>query len=274
MRILITGGKGFIGRNLIKALNKNYKIFSPSTTELNLISEVEVDNFFLDKQFDWVIHCAIRGGRRINNDPKNILSDNLLMFYNLMRNQSKFKFLINFTSGAELDRSNNIGDETNNPNNFFPKDYYGISKNIISRLINNNKRFFNLRIYGVFGSDEREDRFITTCIRKIKSGKKIEIFQDKQFDFFFIDDLILIVSKILNSNQSLDLNNIDLVYKDKYLLSDIAKLLLNKFNISNGIAIKDNLLGLSYSGNYESYFDNLELKGFEYGIDFMIKNVK
>ena len=60
------------------------------------ISEVEVDNFFLDKQFDWVIHCAIRGGRRINNDPKNILSDNLLMFYNLMRNQSKFKFLINF----------------------------------------------------------------------------------------------------------------------------------------------------------------------------------
>ena len=86
--------------------------------------------------------------------------------------------------------------------------------------------------------------------------------------------MILIVSKILNSNQSLDLNNLDLVYKDKYLLSDIAKLLLNKFNISNGIAIKDNLLGLSYSGNYESYFDNLELKGFEYGIDFMIKNVK
>ena len=196
------------------------------------------------------------------------------MFYNLMRNQRKFKSLINFTSGAELDRSNNIGDETNDPNNFFPKDYYGISKNIISRLINNNKRFFNLRIYGVFGLDEREDRFITTCIRKIKSGKKIEIFQDKQFDFFYIDDLILIVSKILNSNQSLDLNNLDLVYKDKYLLSDIAKLLLNKFNISNGIVIKDNLLGLSYTGNYESYFDNLELKGFEYGIDFMIKNFK
>ena len=76
---------------------------------------------FKDKEFDWVIHCAIRGGRRIDKDSKNILSDNLLMFYNLIRNQNSFKFFINFTSGAELDRSNNIGYKINEPNIFFPK---------------------------------------------------------------------------------------------------------------------------------------------------------
>jgi len=274
MRILITGGGGFIGRNLKKALNKKNLVFTPSSEELDLLDVVKVNKYFKDKQFDWVIHCAIKGGRRLDKDSKNILSDNLLMFYNLMRYQKKFNFLINFTSGAELDRSNNIDDETNDPFNFFPNDYYGISKNIISRLINNDKRFFNLRVYGVFGLDEREDRFISTCIRKIKSGKKIEIFQDKQFDFLYIDDLILIVTKILHSSHSLKSNNLNLVYKDKYLLSDIAKILLNKYDISKEIVIKNNILGYSYTGSYDSFLDNLELKGFEYGIDYMINNVK
>jgi len=274
MKILVTGGNGFIGRSLIKVLKLEHKVFSPSRTDLDLTDSEAVEKYFLNKYFDSVIHCAITGGRRTENDTKDVLSDNILMFFNLMRNKMKFKSFINFSSGAELDRSINMKEAKNNPNKFFPKDYYGISKNIISRLIYNDKQFFNLRLYGVFGSEEGSDRFISRCIRKIKSGKKIEIFQDKQFDFFYIDDLVLLVLKILNSNQSLKSNELDLVYKHKYTLSDIGKLLLHKLNSSNGILIKDKHIGLSYIGSYDSFFDNIEFKGLEYGIDCMIKNAK
>ena len=39
MKILVTGGAGFIGRNLIKTLEKDYDVFSPSSSQLDLTDE-------------------------------------------------------------------------------------------------------------------------------------------------------------------------------------------------------------------------------------------
>jgi dTDP-4-dehydrorhamnose reductase len=64
MKILVTGGSGFIGRSLIKALKEEHDIFSPSSKELDLTSSEAVDKYLRNKYFDWVIHCAIEGGRR------------------------------------------------------------------------------------------------------------------------------------------------------------------------------------------------------------------
>ena len=36
MKILITGGSGFIGRSLIKAFKEDYDVFAPSSKELDL----------------------------------------------------------------------------------------------------------------------------------------------------------------------------------------------------------------------------------------------
>ena len=68
MKILITGGSGFIGRSLIKALNQEHEVFSPSSQELDLTNSYDVEKYLQNKYFDWVIQCAIKGGKRTSED--------------------------------------------------------------------------------------------------------------------------------------------------------------------------------------------------------------
>ena len=118
MKILITGGSGFVGRNLIKSLKEDNEVFYPSSKELDLTNSEAVDNYFRNKYFDWVIHCAIEGGKRIKEDSLDTTYKNLSMFFNLMRNRDRYDKLINFSTGAEFDRSKDITGD-NDVNNHF-----------------------------------------------------------------------------------------------------------------------------------------------------------
>ena len=44
MKILITGGSGFVGRNLVKSLKEDNEIFYPSSKDLDLTNSKSVDN--------------------------------------------------------------------------------------------------------------------------------------------------------------------------------------------------------------------------------------
>jgi UDP-glucose 4-epimerase len=57
------------------------------------------------------------------------------MFFNLMDNKDRFGKFINFASGAEFDRTSAIHSNTNNLKDSYPIDPYGMSKNIISRIL-------------------------------------------------------------------------------------------------------------------------------------------
>ena len=261
MKILITGGNGFVGRNLVKALKQEHEVFSPSSQELDLTDKDAVDKYLRTKYFDWVIHCAIRGGTRADQDSPYTTYNNLKMFFNLMNNKDRFGKLINFASGAEFDRTTNIDSVSNDLLSSYPVDYYGMAKNIISRIVQTTFHY-NFRIYGVFGIDENETRFIKASIRNIKEGKPIEIHQDKFFDFFYIDDLINVVKYYVNNpTYPLD-NNLDLVYQSKLKLSDIAQLIPGQ----NEIKFKYKTKGKSYTGSNLGIPLDIELIGLEEGI--------
>ena len=58
-----------------------------------------------------------------------------------------------------------------------------MSKNIISRLTSGYNNILNIRLFGVFGEKEKDDRFFKTVIRKCLTNSDIDMFQDKLFDF-------------------------------------------------------------------------------------------
>jgi len=261
MKILITGGNGFVGKSLVKALKTEHDVYFPSSQELDLTDTDSVNKYLQNKYFDWVIHCAIRGGRRTGEDSPYTTYNNLKMFFNLMNNKDRFGKLINFASGAEFDRTTAVNSNTNNLLSSYPTDYYGMAKNIISRIVQDNHQY-NFRIYGVFGVDEDETRFIKANIQKVKKGEPIEIHQDRFFDFIYIDDLINVVKYYINNpSYPLD-NNLDLVYQTKLKLSNIAQLIPGL----NQIKFKTKTQGKSYTGSNLGIPLDIELIGLEEGI--------
>lgn len=85
-KILITGGSGFIGRNLKEQLAVKYNILAPSHRELELLDGSKVQDYLERSHFDVVIHAATwNATRNSEKDLSKVLDHNCRMFFNLAR---------------------------------------------------------------------------------------------------------------------------------------------------------------------------------------------
>ena len=264
MRILVTGANGFVGRNLAAALTE-HEVTKLTRQIVDLTNRKAVDEYFKDKSFDVVLHCAMVGGRRYLSDGSEVLYKNLAMFYNLLAHQDKFGKIINFGSGAELDRTQDIDLSNFYYKDAYPLDYYGMAKNIIARLIENEDKCFSFRLFNVFGADEESARFIRANIQRYIDKEPIIIHQDKIMDFFYIDDLVTLVKFYLDKNYIPE--EINAVYKDKYTLGGIATMINNLSNYEVDIIVEQEGLSKHYVGK-STRLDllKLPLKGLAIGI--------
>ena len=101
MKILITGGNGYVAKSLYNAFKDQYNVTSITRQDFDLTDSSETIKYFSDKYFDIVIHCAIVGGSRLKSEDSSIIDQNLQMYYNLLSCKNKYNKFINFGSGAE-----------------------------------------------------------------------------------------------------------------------------------------------------------------------------
>ena len=253
MNILITGGNGYIDKSLSKNLDNSISI---TRKDFDLTDRHATNKWFEGKYFDVVIHTAIKGGSRLLVDGGNIFYENIQMFYNLLNNKHCFSRFINFGSGAELGTPNNP---------------YGLSKNIISRIIDNEPLFYNIRIYGVFDENELDTRFIKNNIKNYINKKPIEIHQNKLMDFFYMKDLIKLVKYYINVNHNYLPKHIDCSYSYHHSLDGIADIINNLSK--HKVEIKTKTPGHSrYIGKYTPIIS--DYIGLEQGIKETYKKIK
>jgi GDP-L-fucose synthase len=89
MKILLTGGSGMVGRNILDYARTHgaaYQIYAPTSNELNLLDRASTEAYMLQHRPDLVIHCAGRvGGIQANiSNPVSFLIDNLDMARNIL----------------------------------------------------------------------------------------------------------------------------------------------------------------------------------------------
>ena len=108
IKILLTGGSGFFGRNIVELLGDKYEILAPNSKELNLLDTSLVYNFLKKEKVDIVIHAAAVGVARNEKDNPGIVLDNLKMFFNLVRAKKMYKRMIFLGSGAEYNKQQEL----------------------------------------------------------------------------------------------------------------------------------------------------------------------
>lgn len=201
LRLFITGGNGFIARNLIENLSKKYFILSPSHKELELTNEQQVIDFFKSHRIDVVIHCANIGGTKKTITIPNIVEINLKIFINLLNCKKYYKKMIYFGSGAEYDKRNNLTQvKEKDFGKNMPMDSYGFYKYVCSKLIEKEKNIINLRLFGVYGKyEDYETRFISYAICRMLLNKPINIKKNIFFDYLYINDLVKIVDYFIEN---------------------------------------------------------------------------
>jgi len=251
MKILITGGAGFIARNLAEQLNHEYDVVSPNSKELNLLDSQKVFGYIKSNPPDVIIHTATYDAapKHSIKDPAKVLENNLKMFFNLARCKDYFAKMIYFGSGAEFGRENWIPKMKEDYfDRYVPLDQYGFSKYIMNKYAQLNSNIYNLRLFGVFGKyDDWRTRFIPNACCNALFSLPVVIKKNVFFDYLHIDDLVNLTKWFIKNSPREKTYNICSAKPFDHLI--LAKKILKIAGKNLDIMIKDKNPQIEYSGD-------------------------
>lgn len=196
MNILITGGSGFIGKNLVEGLKDGYKIFAPGHAQLEVTDSKAVRKYIKKNKIKTVIHTAVKGG-------DHVLENILRMFMAIYNNLDLLDKFINFGSGAQYTKTRDLKKvKETELGKFIPQDNYGLGKLICSQIAKGNPKVTTLLPFGIFGPGENyRFKFIANSIVKNLLGFPIKIKQNVIFDYLYIKDMIPIVKFFIDNHE-------------------------------------------------------------------------
>lgn len=231
MKILVTGGSGFIGKIFCKELKKiNIEYFNFDLKEgFDICKKSHINKCIREFKPTIVAHMAAQSLlRKSVEKPIEDAKTNIIGSLNLLEACARYnvkKFLYTSTGGARYGDYKDFFKETDCPRPISP---YGISKHTVEHYLDYYARSCGLKYTCLFfgnvigGSDPIENnRILTLLIHKAIKGEEITIYGsgDQGRDFVYVYD----ITKTMR----------DIVCTD-YFLND-------KINLSSGciITIKD-----------------------------------
>lgn len=218
--IFLTGGSGFIGRNIIEQLGDKYTILAPRHSELDLTDADAVCTYLQKNPVDIVINAAAIGVKR--TDPTvSVAHINLRIFFNLIRAKPFYQRMIMLGSGAEYDKRRPLAQVAESAfGKKMPADEYGFYKYVCAEYAQKVDYITHLRLFGVFGMyEDYATRFISNVICQALFDLPVTMSRHIKFDYLYVNDLCVIIDRCivdppaevclnLGSGESLDLHTI------------------------------------------------------------------
>ncbi len=237
-RVLITGAAGFIGFHTAKRLikeghevigidnlnnyydvklkqsriqnidkSKNNQIKKWRFIKCDLLEKIKLSQIFDNYKPDYVINLAAQAGVRYSIDkPNEYINSNILGFMNLIEccRYSEIKHLIYASSSSVYGGNKNIPFKEDQGVNH-PVSLYAATKRSNELMAHTYSHLYNLpttglRFFTVYGPWGRPDMAYYLFTSKILNRESIKIFNHGKMlrDFTYIDDVTIVISKILN----------------------------------------------------------------------------
>ncbi len=267
-KILITGGAGFIGFNLLKRLSSNknnlidvYDNFFRGKKDIEFKKVIKRKNvnffkidltvkFKLRRKYDDIYHfAAIVGVSNVNLDPLRTLTNNVKPLVTILEeiNNKKLKPKIIFASTSEVygpvfEMNKNIIKFSEQTDLIFPskvinRHSYLMSKIYCEKLLElSGQKYIIVRPHNIYGPRMGFSHVIPELINKIKFKKKINVFSPYHSRAFcFIDDAIDQIVKLSLQkkalNKTFNIGNDSEEIKIMELATQLIKLMKSKKKI-------------------------------------------
>jgi len=261
MKILITGGNGFLGSNLTKFFIKDHDVLVISKNNNNLINILDKIQFIntidqnkiINFSPDVVIHCAWEGGNsysdinNINQINNNIpLGIELLEIISNLERKPKF---IGFGTFVEYGIIKQKATENTKAN---PINFYGAVKNAFKNISKiycdqHNISWTWIRPCYVYGPGDVNTRLIPSIINKLLNKQEVTLNScDTIIDYLHIDDFCTAIDEIIKHDLKETFN---ICSGEEYKLKDIIEFIFK--NISSNVKpIFNPELDRKYSSKY------------------------
>jgi UDP-glucuronate 4-epimerase len=234
-KILVTGGAGFIGYFLSKALlssgeevigidnlNDYYdpklkhdrlaelanhpKTQNYQFIELDLADRAGVESLFKTHQFDIVVNLGAQAGVRYSiENPHAYVDSNLVGFVNILEGcrHSKVKHLVYASSssvyGMNIKQPFSTEDRVD-----YPISLYAATKKSNELMAHTYSHLYGipttgLRFFTVYGPMGRPDMAYFSFTKKILNGETIDVFNNGEMkrDFTYIDDIVEGITRVM-----------------------------------------------------------------------------
>lgn len=248
-KIVLTGGTGFIGGNLINTFSTSDEVYNIGRSiDLNSNSlewdfKSDINEIKLPRSIDTVIHCA----SIVNSsdyDNKEYIDINVLATLQLLEYCSKndVKHFIFVSTGGVY----GYGDEAFKEDDYCnPKGIYSITKYFAEKLCMEYSDKIDitiLRVFFPYGKGQR-GRLISNLVEKIKSGDEIIINKDGKpyINPIHIYDLCLIVKEIVEKRT---VGTFNICGNEIVSIEQLCYIIANNNMISK--------LNLNFTNNYSS----------------------
>ena len=266
MKILVTGGAGFIGSHLVERLLKegydvmcldnfneyynpelkrnNIKPFLSERNfklvEADIMDEDTLKKIFEKSQIHTVIHLAAQPGVGLSLEKPSLYMDvNVKGTVNLLElsKDYRIKNFIFASSSSVYGATEEIPFSEEGESK--PISPYGVSKRAGELLCSTYNHLYGipitaLRFFTVYGPGQRPDMAIHKFTKLIDEGKEIRLYGDgkSKRDYTYISDIIEGIMSVLNLNKDFDFQIFNLGNSEPIPLSNLVSLIEKNLNKS------------------------------------------